>query len=93
MTIQSDSDGQHGRGVKVDWDVALQEHQRWLRTIVYARLQDRELLLLKYTEEWRYQQIAEHLGITETAVEARLHRARKRLRQELTVEEIVSTNR
>ena len=42
MTIQSDSDGQHGRGVKVDWDVALQEHQRWLRTIVYARLQDAE---------------------------------------------------
>lgn len=190
MTIESDSDGQYGRSVKVDWDAALQEHQRWLRTIVYARLQDaeavdevmqevalaavrqsaplmdatkvapwlyrlairhvlmyrrrcgrrrklmygfgrlfrptesnfrepepldwlladerrdavrsalerlrdqdRELLLLKYTEEWKYQQIAEHLGITETAVEARLHRARKRLRRELTAEEIVSTNR
>lgn len=41
---------------------------------------DAELLLLKYTENWSYQQIAKHLDITESAVEARLHRARKKLR-------------
>jgi RNA polymerase sigma-70 factor (ECF subfamily) len=50
---------------------------------------DAELLLLKYTEDWSYHDLAEHLGITASAVEARLHRARKRLRSELTALEVV----
>jgi RNA polymerase sigma-70 factor (ECF subfamily) len=41
------------------------------------------VLVLKYTEHWSYRQLAEHLGTTESAVEARLHRARARLRAEL----------
>lgn len=45
---------------------------------------DAEILLLKYTEQWSYRELAGHLGISESAVEARLHRARKRLRTELT---------
>ena len=45
---------------------------------------DAEILLLKYTENWSYKQIAEHIGISDSAVEARLHRARGRLRNELT---------
>jgi RNA polymerase sigma factor (sigma-70 family) len=44
-----------------------------------------EILLLKYSENWSYEQLAQHLGITESAVESRLHRARRRLRQELAV--------
>lgn len=40
---------------------------------------DSEILLLKHTQNWSYRQIAEHLDITESAVETRLHRARKRL--------------
>ncbi len=44
---------------------------------------DREILLLKYTEDWSYRELAEHLGITQTALQARLHRARQRLREEL----------
>jgi len=44
---------------------------------------DAELVLLKYTEDWSYQQIAEHLGLTVSAVEARLHRARQKMRQAL----------
>jgi RNA polymerase sigma-70 factor (ECF subfamily) len=44
---------------------------------------DAEILLLKYTENWSYKQIADKLGISESAVEARLHRARGRLRSEL----------
>ncbi len=48
-----------------------------------------EILLLKYTEDWSYCQLAEHLGISESAVESRLHRARKRLREELTALEVV----
>ena len=44
-----------------------------------------EILLLKYSESWSYEQLAQHLGVTESAVESRLHRARRRLRQELAV--------
>ena len=44
---------------------------------------DAEMLMLKYTEDWNYHQIAERLGISHAAVESRLHRARSRLRQEL----------
>ena len=36
--------------------------------------------MLKYTEDWSYRALAEHLGISESAVETRLHRARGRLR-------------
>lgn len=50
-----------------------------------ARLprRDADVLVLKYTEHWSYRQLAEHVGTTESAVEARLHRARARLREEL----------
>jgi RNA polymerase sigma-70 factor (ECF subfamily) len=43
-----------------------------------ARLQSRdaEILMLKYTEDWNYRQLAERLGISHSAVETRLHRAR-----------------
>jgi RNA polymerase sigma factor (sigma-70 family) len=44
---------------------------------------DAEIVLLKYTEDWSYQQLAEHLGMSISAVEARLHRARKKMRQAL----------
>ncbi len=44
---------------------------------------DAELLMLKYTQDWSYKRIAAHLGLTTSAVEARLHRARARLRDEL----------
>ena len=51
-----------------------------------ARLtgQESEILLLKYTEDWSYRDLARHLGISETAVESRLNRARGRLRAELS---------
>jgi RNA polymerase sigma-70 factor (ECF subfamily) len=41
---------------------------------------DAEILLLKYSENWSYREIAARLGIGESAVEARLHRARAKLR-------------
>ena len=45
---------------------------------------DVEILLLKYTEGWTYRRLTEFLGISHSAVEARLFRARHCLRQELT---------
>ena len=54
---------------------------------------DVEILLLKYTENWSYEQLAQHLGTTESAVESRLHRARRRLRHELAAFEGVEVER
>jgi RNA polymerase sigma-70 factor (ECF subfamily) len=56
-----------------------------------ARLprRDIEILLLKYLEGWSYRQLAEQMGISPSAVEARLHRARQRLRRELTQLEVI----
>ena len=66
------------------------ERRRLIREAV-SRLprRDAELLLLKYTENWSYRQLAEHLGITASAVEARLHRARKKLRRELAQAKVI----
>ena len=44
---------------------------------------DRQLLLLKYVEGMSYGQIAEQVGVTASAVQSRLHRARALLRKEL----------
>jgi len=44
---------------------------------------DAEILVLKYHEHWSYSQIAAVLGISESAVDARVFRARERLREKL----------
>ena len=46
--------------------------------------QDRQLLLLKYTEDWGYEQLAEHLGVSIKTIEYRLLKARRALRAEIT---------
>jgi len=81
-----------------DYDQASLDPLAWLladerRKLVRDALdrlrdRDREILLLKYTENWSYQRIAEHLGVSHSAVEARLHRARGRLRTELSASEL-----
>jgi RNA polymerase sigma factor (sigma-70 family) len=67
----------------LDWLLA-DERQKLVR-VALGRLpsRDAEILLLKYSEDWNYHDIARHLGIGHSAVEARLHRARQRLRREL----------
>src|SRR5262249_20321477 len=66
-------------------DMLLQDERRVLVRDALWRLprRDREILLLKYTEDWSCRELAGHLGVSESAVEARLHRARKRLRESL----------
>ncbi|MFW6124561.1 MAG: RNA polymerase sigma factor [Pirellulales bacterium] len=61
-----------------------EERRQAVRSAV-GKLSDRdaEILMLKYTQDWSYKQIAEHLGLSQSAVEARLHRARQRLRRQL----------
>jgi RNA polymerase sigma-70 factor (ECF subfamily) len=64
----------------LDW-LLRDERRRAVREAL-ARLpgRDAEILLLKYTENWSYRELAAHLGVGEGAVEARLHRARGKLR-------------
>jgi RNA polymerase sigma factor (sigma-70 family) len=57
------------------------------------RRKDAEVLLLKYSEGWSYGEIAGRLGMTASAVEARLHRARKRLRDELAALGVIEAGR
>ncbi|MBN2217834.1 MAG: sigma-70 family RNA polymerase sigma factor [Pirellulales bacterium] len=71
------------------WLLADERRQLIRQAIARVPRCDAELLLLKYTEDWSYRELAEKLGITESAVEARLHRARQKLRRELTILQVV----
>ena len=66
------------------------ERRKLVRTALERmNRRDAEMLLLKYTENWSYRQIAERLGVSESAVQARLHRARRRMRRELAALNLV----
>ncbi|MEX2138008.1 MAG: sigma-70 family RNA polymerase sigma factor [Pirellulales bacterium] len=69
----------------------LADERRRLIRLALGRLtsRDAEILLLKYTEDWSYHELAAHLGISHSAVETRLHRARARLRCELAALEVI----
>lgn len=78
------SDDGHGRAADpLVWLMAKEREQALAEALQRLAPRDAELLLLKYTQQWNYHQIAEHLGISHAAVETRLHRARARLRREL----------
>ncbi len=65
----------------IDWLLDA-ERQQLVRDAL-ARLPDdeREILLMKYSDDKSYREIADELGATEGAVQSKLHRARKRMRQ------------
>ena len=70
-------------GDLLGWLVARERHDRTHEALARLDGADVEILMFKYGERWSYRQIAERLGITEKAVDARLSRARVRLRHEL----------
>ena len=67
----------------MSWLLAQERRNHVRQALGQMPHRDAELLLLKYTENWSYKQIAERLGVSESAVETRLHRARQRLRNTL----------
>lgn len=67
----------------LSWLLAEERRQFVRQALETLPRRDREILLLKYTEDWSYRQLADHLGISESAVQARLHRARRRMRDEM----------
>jgi len=81
-----------GRSEALDplgWLLAQERREQIRRAMRQLAPRDAELLLLKYTENWNYHQIAAHLGVSHSAVEARLHRARRRLREELAALNVI----
>jgi len=66
-----------------DWLLRAERRQVVRDALDRLAPRDAEILLLKYGEGWSYHQIAAHLGVSHSAVETRLHRARSRLRGEL----------
>lgn len=73
----------------LSWMLSEERRQRVRMAMDRLNPRDAEILMLKYTENWSYHEIAAHLGIGHSAVEARLHRARQRLRNELTAMQVV----
>ncbi len=73
----------------------LAEERRELIRVAMGRMpkRDAEMLLLKYTQDWSYREIAAHVGLSESAVQARLHRARARLRSHLAALDVIEVER
>ncbi|MBX7165007.1 MAG: sigma-70 family RNA polymerase sigma factor [Pirellulales bacterium] len=67
----------------LDWLLADERRDTIHEALRRLGPRDAEILVLKYTQDWSYHQIAERLGISHSAVETRLHRARARLRSQL----------
>ncbi len=74
----------------LDWLLAEERRSNVRQAVSRLPKRDAEILLLKYTENWSYHELADHLGISHSAVEARLHRARGRLRAELAALDVMS---
>ena len=69
--------------------ILLATEQAELVNLALSNLANRdcEVLLLKYREGWSCQQMAERLGVSQSAVKSRLLRARRNLRTELSKSE------
>ena len=75
--------GDESNGGPQDWVLREEARQAVASALAELSPQDREILLLKYTENWCYRQLAEHLGVGANTVEYRLLRAKRRLRTRL----------
>ncbi len=67
----------------LDWIIATEEQQEIHRALARLRPRDREILQMKYGENWTYEQIADVTGAKLKTIEYRLMKARQNLRREL----------
>lgn len=81
----------HRTSDPLSWLLSNERRAMVRRALGQLHPRDAEVLLLKYTEDWSYHEIAEHLGISHSAVESRLHRARQRMRLELAALDVIET--
>lgn len=85
-------EGDGRQGDPLGWLLAEERRSQVRAAMRRLSGRDAEILMLKYTEDWSYHALAQRLGISHSAVEARLHRARARLRAELAALEPAATN-
>lgn len=71
-------------GGPLEWLLARERHELTRQALARLAPRDAEMLTLKYGRRYSYRQIAQRLGITEKAVDARMQRARQKLRDELS---------
>ena len=64
----------------LDWMLNRESNENLQQALNQLADGQREVLMLKFSENWSYQQLADHLGISVRAVEHRLFKARKQLR-------------
>ncbi|MDZ7618403.1 MAG: sigma-70 family RNA polymerase sigma factor [Patescibacteria group bacterium] len=76
----------------LDWLLAEERRALIRQAMTELPGRDAEILMLKYTQQWSYKELAQHMDISESAVEARLHRARKRLRNQLAAKNVIEAS-
>jgi len=64
----------------LDWMLNRESNENLQQALNQLANRQREILMLKFSENWSYQQLADHLGISVRAVEHRLLKAKKQLR-------------
>jgi RNA polymerase sigma factor (sigma-70 family) len=92
MRIETETRGERDNMAPQDWLLSRERAELVRQAMARLPPRDAEILMLKYTENWNYREIAEHQGVTLAAVEGRLHRARNRLKQHLTSLHLDETN-
>lgn len=71
------------------WLLATEKNEQIRIALNCLPPRDTEVLLLKYIDNYSYRQIAARLGVSESAIESRLHRARAKLRSELYARNVI----
>ncbi|MDO5554610.1 MAG: RNA polymerase sigma factor [Planctomycetia bacterium] len=67
----------------LQWLLARERQEKVREAMKTLPKREQELLMLKYVHEWSYKEMADKLGLSVSAVQARLHRARGLLRERL----------
>jgi len=65
----------------LEWLLGKERRQSVRKALEGLPAGDREILMLKHSEGWSYQKIADQLGVKRHTIEYRLLKARRRLRQ------------
>ncbi len=68
----------------LDWLLSRERSDLVRKAVCRLRPEDALILKMKYQQDLSYQEIAESLCVSHSAVEARLHRARARLKKEIS---------
>lgn len=75
----------------LEWMMGQERNRMVGEALTQMSERDRQLLLLKYVDGFSYEEISQRVGISASAVQSRLHRARKLLKQQLIASSVVES--